>query len=155
MADINPIPDNYPRLVPYLHVQNAAAAIDYYADVLGAIVRMRLDGPGDKIGHAELEIGDGLFMLADEFPEIDVLAPPSVGGTPVSIQLFVEDVDAVFARAIAAGGTVLREVADQFYGDRAGQFRDPFGHHWSISTHIEDLTHEEIGRRMAALGSDT
>ncbi|HEX8119722.1 MAG TPA: VOC family protein [Solirubrobacteraceae bacterium] len=150
---MKPIPDGYPAVTPYLHVDGAAAAIDFYTRVFGARERMRLEAPGDRIGHAELEIGDGgLLMLADEFPDIDVRGPRTVGGTPVTISMYVEDVDAVFQRAIEAGATSLRDVETQFYGDRSGQFEDPFGHHWSIATHVEDVPPDEIEKRAAAAG---
>jgi PhnB protein len=153
MSDVKPIPDGYPAVTPYLHVDGAAAAIDFYTRVFGARERMRLEAPGDRIGHAELEIGDGgLLMLADEFPDIDVRGPRTVGGTPVTISMYVEDVDAVFQRAIEAGATSLRDVETQFYGDRSGQFEDPFGHHWSIATHVEDVPPDEIEKRAAAAG---
>ena len=148
----NPIPDGYPRVTPYLIVDGASAAIDFYRDVLGATERMRMPAPGDKIGHAELDIGDSVVMLADEAPEVDARAPKSVGGSPVLLHVYVEDVDAVFDRALAAGAKELRAVEDKFYGDRSGEFEDPFGHRWSVATHVEDVSEEEMERRMAALG---
>jgi PhnB protein len=156
MADVKPIPDGYPQVTPYLVVDGAAAAIEFYSEVFGATERMRMgggDGP-DKIGHAELQIGTGLIMLADEFPEMGALGPGTVGGSPVSISVYVDDVDAVFARALAAGATELRPVEDQFYGDRQGHFEDPFGHRWSVATRVEDVPPEEMARRAAdpALG---
>lgn len=153
MATVKPIPDGYPRVIPYLSVDGAAAAIDFYRAVFGATERMRMDGPGGKIGHAELEFGDSLVMLADAFPEMGGTTPTALGGTPVTVMLYVEDVDAVFARAIAAGGTVGRPVEDQFYGDRAGEFLDPFGHTWFVATHVEDVDPEEMERRSAARAS--
>ncbi len=153
MADVKPIPDNYPRLVPSLAVSDAAAAIDFYCGVFGATVRMRMQAPGGRIGHAELELGASVLMLADEFPELGSLSPLSVGGTPVTLLVYVEDVDAVFQRALDAGATALRLVQDQFYGDRSGGFEDPFGHRWFVATHIEDVSEEELQRRSArALG---
>jgi PhnB protein len=149
MPDVNPIPQGYPRVTPYLHVSGAAAAIDFYRDVLGAEERMRMPGPEGKLGHAELQIGDSIVMLADEFPDMGVRGPKSIGGTPVTIHLYVEDVDAVFDAALAAGATSVRPVENQFYGDRIGQFEDPFGHHWSIATHVEDVPPEEMEKRMA------
>ncbi len=151
MSDVNPIPDGYPRVTPYLHVDGAAAAIDFYAKVFGATERMRMPAPGDRIGHAELDFGGGaLVMLADEFPDMGVRGPRSIGGTPVTLSLYVEDVDAVFARALENGATELRAVEDQFYGDRSGQFEDPFGHHWSVATHVEDVPPDELEKRAAA-----
>jgi PhnB protein len=150
---VKPIPDGYPRVCPYLYVDGANAAIDFYAQVLGARERMRMGAPDDKIGHAEIEIGDSVIMLADEFPEMEVLGPRSVGGTPVTISVYVEDVDAVMGRAASAGARVTRPVADQFYGDRLGMFEDPFGHRWSVATHIEDVPPDEMARRAAEAAS--
>jgi PhnB protein len=151
MADVKPIPDGYPRVSPYLSIAGAADAIDFYTRILGAKERMRMGGPDGKIGHAELEIGDSLIMLADEHPEFGNQSPKSIGGTPVTISVYVEDVDDVFEKALEAGATSLRDVEDQFYGDRSGQFEDPFGHRWSIATHVEDVPPEEMGKRAAAL----
>jgi len=154
MAGVKPIPDGYPRVSPYLVVDGAAAAIDFCKAVFDATERMRIPAPAGKIGHAEVMIGDGLIMLADEFPEIDVLGPKSIGGSPVTVCVYVVDVDEVFKRAIDAGAEVVRPVEDQFYGDRSGQFRDPFGHVWSVATHIEDIEPDELVRRAtAAAGS--
>lgn len=149
MAAVNPIPDGYPRVTPYLCVAGAAAAIDFYVSVFGATERMRMPGPDGTLGHAELQLGDAVIMLADEYPELGIRGPKSIGGTPVTISLYVEDVDAVFDAAIAAGATSLRPVADQFYGDRSGQFEDPFGHRWSVASHVEDVSAEEMSRRAA------
>jgi PhnB protein len=150
---VKPIPENYPRVVPYLHVDGGAAAIDFYTSVLGATERGRMPGDGpDKVGHAELEIGGSVIMLADEAPDMDIRGPKSVGGTPVTVCVYVEDVDAVVERATAAGAKIPRPVEDQFYGDRSGTFEDPFGHHWSVMTHIEDVDAEEMQRRMAQMG---
>jgi PhnB protein len=148
---VNPIPDMYPRVMPYLYIDGAQAAIDFYTEVLGAEVRMTMPGPGGRIGHAELSIGDSVIMLADEFPEMGVRGPTSVGGTPVAIHVYVEDVDATFEKALSAGANTLRPVEDKFYGDRGGEFEDPFGHRWSIASHVEDLTPEEMERRMGQL----
>ena len=134
-------------------MDGAAAAIDFYRDVLGATERGRMDQPDGRIGHAELELGDSLIMLADEFPERDVRGPKAFGGSPVTINVYVEDVDAVFQRALAAGARELRPVEDQFYGDRSGQFEDPFGHHWSVATHVEDVSPEEMARRAQQAAS--
>jgi PhnB protein len=153
MADVKPIPDGYPQVTPYLIIDGAASAIDFYGTVFGAVERMRMAGSTpDSIGHAELELGDSLIMLADEYPDMGILAPGSVGGTPVTISVYVDDVDATFERAIGAGATSLRPVEDQFYGDRSGQFLDPFGHRWSIATHVEDVSPEEMARRAAEAG---
>jgi PhnB protein len=146
---VNPIPDGYPRVTPYLIVDGAAAAIDFYTSVLGATERMRMGGPEGKIGHAELEIGDSVIMLADEHPEMDAIGPKTVGGAPVSMHVYVEDADVVFGRAIEAGAKVLRAVEDKFYGDRSGGFEDPFGHHWHVATHVEDVPPDEMSKRAA------
>src|SRR5579862_9129506 len=146
-----PIPDGYPRVTPYLHVDGAKAAIDFYISVLGAQEKMTMPAPNGKVGHAELTIGDSMIMLADEFPDMGVLGPRSVGGSPVTIHVYVEDVDATFERAINAGSTALRPVENKFYGDRGGEFEDPFGHHWSIATHVEDLSPQEMQQRMEDL----
>jgi PhnB protein len=150
MADVKPIPDGYPRVTPYLIVDGANAAIDFYTKVLGAKEKMRMGSPGDKIGHAELELGDSLIMLADEHPEFGNVGPRTVGGTPVMIAVYVEDVDSVFERALAEGAKEIRAVDNQFYGDRTGQFEDPFGHRWSVATHVEDVPPEEMEQRAAA-----
>ena len=144
------IPSGYPRVTPYLHVDGASKAIEFYSDVLGATERMRMPAPDGKLGHAELEIGDSVIMLADEFPDMNVRGPKTVGGTPVTIHVYVDDVDSVFERALGAGATSLRAVEDQFYGDRSGQFEDPFGHVWNVATHVEDVPADEMEKRAAA-----
>jgi len=146
---VNPVPDGYPRVTPYLIVDGGAAAIDFYTSVLGATERMRMDGLDGKIGHAELEIGDSVIMLADEHPEINARGPKTVGGTPVSIHVYVEDADSVFERAIEAGAEARSAVEDKFYGDRLGSFDDPFGHHWHVATHVENVPPEEMSKRAA------
>ena len=146
---VDPIPADYPQVIPYLTVQGASDAIDFYSEVLGAKERMRMDGPDGKIAHAEIEIGRGLVMLSDEFPEMGGKSPRTVGGTPVTVMAYVEDVDDVFRRAIDAGATAIRPVENQFYGDRSGQFEDPFGHVWYIATHVEDISDEEMASRAA------
>ncbi|WP_131746132.1 VOC family protein [Frankia sp. Cppng1_Ct_nod] len=148
-TSVEPIPAGYPRVSPYLHVDGASDAIDFYTQVLGATERMRMAAPSGRIGHAELMIGSSMIMLSDEFPEMDAVGPKSVGGTPVVISVYVEDVDATYDRAVKAGAKGLHPVANQFYGDRSGQFEDPFGHRWSIATHIEDIPPEELARRAA------
>jgi len=149
---VKPIPDGYPRVSPYLIVDGAAKAIDFYTTVLGANERMRMGGPDGKVGHAELVLGDSLIMLADEFPDMGAAGPKKVGGSPVTINVYVEDADATFKRAIDNCAKVLRAVEDKFYGDRGGEFEDPFGHKWSVQTHIEDVSPEEMQKRMAAMG---
>jgi PhnB protein len=147
---VNPIPEGYRTVNPYLIVDGAAAAIDFYASVFGASERMRMDAPDGRVGHAELEIGDSVVMLADEHPEIGARGPASTGGTPVSLHVYVEDADAVFKRAVDAGAKSVRPVEDQFYGDRLGTFEDPFGHHWHVATHVEDVSPEEMSKRAEA-----
>jgi len=149
MAEVKPIPDNYPRVTPYLHVNGAAEAIDFYCRVLGATERARMPGPDGKLGHAEIDVGDAVIMLADEHPDSGALGPKTVGGTPVTIHVYVEDVDAVHQAALDAGATEMRAVENQFYGDRSGQFEDPFGHRWNIATHVEDVPPEEMEERAA------
>ncbi|MFF3604988.1 VOC family protein [Streptomyces sp. NPDC002463] len=144
---VQPIPEGYPRVTPYLCVDGAPEAIDFYVAVLGATERMRMPAPDGRIGHAELELGNGLVMLADEFPDMNFRSPKSVGGTPVTLHVYVEDVDAVFAAALARGARELSPVKNEFYGDRTGQIEDPFGHRWNISTHVEDVSPEEMEKR--------
>jgi PhnB protein len=153
MADVKPIPEGYPRVTPYLHVDGAAAAIEFYEKVLGAKERMRLPGPDDKLGHAELEIGNSVVMLADEYPDMGVLGPKSVGGTAVTLHVYVDDVDAVFQAALDAGASSRRELENRFYGDRVGEFEDPFGHRWSVATHVEDVPEDEMEKRAAEVMS--
>jgi PhnB protein len=150
-----PIPDGYHSITPYLVVRGAAKAIDFYMRAFGARELMRLGAPGEKIGHAELQIGDSRIMLADEHPEMNALAPQSPGSSGVGICLYVPDVDEVVQQAIDAGATVERPLADQFYGDRSATLTDPFGHKWTIATHIEDVTPEEIARRMGEMMNQT
>ncbi len=148
---VKPIPDSYPRVTPYLIVDDASAAIDFYTAVLGAEERMRMPGPDDKVGHAELSIGDSMIMLADEFPDMGARSPKSIGGSPVTIHVYVQDVDATVALAVNAGATITRPVEDKFYGDRGGEFEDPSGHRWSIASHVEDLSPEEMQQRMGEM----
>ncbi|MFE5326851.1 VOC family protein [Embleya sp. NPDC056575] len=141
------MPEDYPRVTPYLCVDGAAAAIDFYVSVLGATERMRMAAPGGRIGHAELQLGTSIVMLADEFPDMGFRGPKAVGGTPVTLHVYVEDVDAVFADALAKGARELRAVKDEFYGDRTGGFEDPFGHHWNVASHVEDVSEQEMAKR--------
>lgn len=149
MAKVKPIPDGYPQVSAYLCVKGAGDAIDFYSNVFNAKERVRMPAPDGKIGHAELQIGDSVIMLSDEFPGMNVSSPKAVGGTPVIMSVYVEDVDAVFDRAVKAGAKSLSPIEDQFYGDRSGQFEDPFGHLWSISTHVEDVPPDEMAKRAA------
>jgi PhnB protein len=145
------IPAGYHSVTPYLIVKGAANAIDFYKKVFGATELMRFAGPGGTIGHAEIKIGDSPIMLADEHPQMGYRSPASLGGTPVSIMLYVDDVDKVVDGAVKAGANLERAVADQFYGDRNGTIHDPYGHVWTIATHQEDVSQEEMERRAAAL----
>jgi PhnB protein len=154
---VQPIPDGYNTVSPYLAVDDAERAIEYYKKAFGAEETVRMNAPDGRIGHAELKIGESLLMLSDPFPESSTKPPTELGGTSVSIFMYVEDVDAVVQKAVDQGATVTMEVEDQFWGDRFGSITDPFGHNWSIATHIEDLTPEEIEERgkaaMAAMTS--
>ena len=147
---VTPVPKGFEALTPYLIIRGAAKAIDFYTKAFGAKETGRFPGPDGKIGHADLVIGGGHLMLADESPEMGHKSPDTIGGTPVSLVLYVDNVDDVVKTAVAAGGKLTRPVEDQFYGDRAGEVRDPFGHIWHIMTHIEDVSMEEMTRRMAA-----
>lgn len=149
---VDPIPQGYHSLTPYLVVDDGAAALEFYKAAFGAVEVMRLP-MGDRIGHAEISIGDSHVMLADEFPDMDIRGPKSRGGTTGSLMIYVADVDAAFGKAVAAGGTVDRAVENQFYGDRAGTLIDPFGHKWTLATHVEDVSQEECLRRMQAMES--
>ena len=149
---VKPIPEGYHTATPYLIVKDAARAIEFYKKAFGATELMRMPGTGGKIGHAEIKIGDSPIMLADEVPGMGFRSPESLGGSPISILLYVEDVDVVFSEALAAGAKVQRPVADQFYGDRTGGVTDPFGHVWYIATHKEDVSPEEMKKRAAAAG---
>ena len=148
---VKPKPDGYHSITPYLIIKDAAAAIELYKKLFGAQVMVRMDAPGGGIGHAELKIGDSVIMMASEYHEMGYLSPLARGGTPVSLLLYVEKVDAVFDAAIAAGCKSMKPVQDQFYGDRMGTFEDPFGHVWSVATHIEDVSPDEMKKRMAAM----
>lgn len=146
---VKPIPDGYHTATPYLILNEAAQAIEFYKAAFGATELFRMASPDGRVGHAEIRVGDSPIMLADECPEMGHKSPQSLGGAGISLLLYVEDVDAQFAQAVAAGATVLRPVQDQFYGDRSGTVADPFGHVWTISTHKEDLTLEELHQRAA------
>ncbi len=141
-------PDGYHSVTPYLICKNAAQALEFYKTAFGASEVMRMDGPNGMILHAEFKIGDSIVMLGEESPEWDARGPLTIGGSPVGIMIYVDDCDAVFNRAVAAGATVKRPVADQFYGDRSGTVTDPFGHLWTISTHKEDVPAEEMTQRF-------
>jgi PhnB protein len=146
-----PVPEGYHHVTPYLIVDGAAKALDFYRRVFGATERMRMPGPGGKVGHAELTLGDSMIMLADEHPEMGARGPRAFAGAAVSLHVYVEDVDATVKAAVAAGAKLLRPVEDKFYGDRSGTIEDPFGHHWHVATHTEDVPPDELARRAAAL----
>jgi PhnB protein len=146
-SSVRPVPEGYHSVTPYLAIDGAAGAIEFYKKALGAAEVMRMPAPGGKVGHAEIEIGGSRIMLADEFPDMGFRSPKAIGGSPVSLHLYVEDVDVVAKRAVAAGAKELRPVKDQFYGDRTGTFEDPYGHVWHIATHKEDLSSDELKRR--------
>ena len=147
---VSPIPAGYHSVTPYLVMKNAAAAIEFYKKAFGAVELLRMAAPGGKIGHAEIKIGDSPVMLADEYPDMGFKGPESLGGTPVSLMIYVDDVDKIYPQAIAAGGKEVRPLQNQFYGDRSGTLTDPFGHVWTISTHVEDVPEEELAKRAEA-----
>ena len=146
---VNHIAEGYYTITPYLIIQGAAKAIDFYKKVFGAEEIMRMPD-GNRIGHAELQIGNSKIMLADEYPEMGIRSPKSIGGSGVSLYIYVPDVDSVVANATSSGAKIIKPVTDQFYGDRSGQIEDPFGHSWGVATHVEDVPPDEMQRRMAA-----
>jgi PhnB protein len=154
---VKPVPEGYHTVTPYLTVDGAAGAIEYYKKAFGAVERVRMNTPDGTVGHAEIQIGDSLVMLSDPAPQAATRPPSELGGTSAGVFLYVDDVDAVVRKAIDAGATVTMEVADQFWGDRFGSVRDPYGHIWSVATHIEDVPAEEMAERakaaMAAMAS--
>ncbi len=152
---VQAIPAGYEAAIPYLSCRDAAAALEFYRNAFGASELMRMVQPDGRVGHAEILVGSGRIMIADEFPEMNFLGPHSLGGSPVGIHVYVEDVDAFVARAVATGARLVREPADQFYGDRSATIEDPSGHRWFFATHREDLTHEEIARRQSAMQRET
>ncbi len=151
MANVKPIPEGYHSVTPYLIINGAADAIEFYKNAFGATELFRMEH-GGQIGHAEIKIGDSPIMLADEQTEMGYTSPTTLGGTPVSIMIYVDDVDTIFKQAIAAGGETKKAVQDQFYGDRSGSLKDPFGHMWHVATHKEDVSPQEMEKRMAAAG---
>ena len=148
---VKPIPDGYHTVTPYLVIKGAAAAIDFYKKAFGAVEKFRMPGPDGQVGHAELQFGTSAIMLADECPERGALSPKTIGGSPISIYLYMENVDAVVDRAVSAGGTLKQPVTNMFYGDRSGGVEDPFGFTWYVATHVEDVSPEEMQKRMAAM----
>ncbi len=151
---VQPIPTGYAGVTSYLIIRDAARALDFYKRAFGATELFRMPAPEGKIGHAEIRIGEGVVMLADEMPDMGYVGPQTLGGTPVSLMFYVPDVDARFAQAVAAGGTVKKPLKNEFYGDRSGTIVDPFGHVWTIATHVEDVSEAEMEKRMAALAGD-
>ncbi len=151
-GQVKPVPEGYHTVTPHLIVNDGAAALEFYKKAFGAVELFRMARPDGRIGHAEIKIGDSPVMLADEHPEIRALSPQSVGGSPVSIHLYVADVDAMFNQAVAAGASVVRPLQNQFYGDRTGGVKDPFGYQWYIATHVENVSPEELQRRAAQHG---
>jgi len=150
-ASVQKIPDGYQAVMPYLCVRGGPAAVEFYKKAFGATEVMRMSDPNGNIGHAEFRVGEGVIMLSDEFPEMGVLSPQSLGGTPVTLMFYCEDVDAVVNRALECGAKAITPVENMFYGDRAGKIEDPFGHYWWIATRVEDVSHEEMRKRSAAL----
>jgi PhnB protein len=155
MANVSPIPQGYHSITPYLFIQGASSAIDYYKKVFGAEERMRMPGPDGRVMHAELQIGDSIVMLADENPEMGAKSPKTIGGAASSLHVYVRDVDTTTQKAVDGGGQLVRPVKNQFYGDRSGSIIDPFGHLWSIATHIEDVSPEEMKKRMAKMATQS
>ncbi len=149
VMSVQPIPRGYHTVTPYLIVRGGARAIEFYVEAMGASELYRMTGPGGGVAHAEITIGDSHVMLADEMPEMGFSSPDTLGGAAVSLMVYVEDVDARFERAVAAGATAVRPVENQFWGDRAGTLKDPFGHVWTIATHVEDVPADEMERRAA------
>lgn len=148
---VKAIPDGYHAVTPYLFIKDAGRAIEFYKKAFSAKERLRLDMPGGGVAHAELEIGNSVIMMGEECPAMEAKSPQSIGGSPVMIHLYVDDVDEVFKRAVSEGAKVLQPLEDKFYGDRSGSVTDPFGHLWGIATHKEDVPPDEINRRAAAM----
>jgi PhnB protein len=151
MTKVKPIPDGYRSVTPYLFIKGAAEAIEYYKDIFGAKEIMRMPGPEGKIAHAELQIGDSLIMLADEAPQIGAKSPATLNATTGCLHVYVEDVDGVVKKAVGANAKLVQQVKDQFYGDRTGTITDPYGHMWSLATHFEDVTPEQMKERLAKM----
>jgi PhnB protein len=150
MSNVKPIPDGYHSVTPYLFIRGAGGAIDFYKKVFGAVEVVRMTGPIGQVMHAELKIGDSIVMMADENPKAGAMSPQTAGGISISLHVYVEDVDGVVQKAVDSGAKLLRPIQNQFYGDRSGTLIDPFGHMWSVATHVEDVAPEEMKKRMAA-----
>lgn len=146
---VKPIPDGYHTVTPYLFIRGAAAGLDFYKKAFGATEKLRLNGPDGKIAHAEITIGDSVIMIGDEAPHMGARSPQMLGGSPVNLLLYVKDADTLFKQALAAGAKEIRPLKNQFYGDRSGCLEDPFGHSWTIATHVEDVSQEEVDHRFA------
>lgn len=150
-GSVKPIPDGYHGVQPYLCVRDAAKGIEFYKKAFGATELLRIDGPGGKVGHAEIRLGEAIIMIADEHPEMGFRSPQTLGGSPVMLHIYVPDVDALIKQAVAAGAKVKQPVENKFYGDRAGGVEDPFGHSWFFATHVEDVPPDELQRRAAKM----
>ena len=150
-GNVKPVPEGYHTATPYLIIDGAARALDFYRRIFGAVEKMRMPSPGGKVGHAEISIGDSIIMLADEHPEIGARSPRAVGGSGVGIMLYVDDVDVTVKNAVAEGAKLVQKVEDKFYGDRTGTIEDPWGHTWHVGTHKEDVSEDEMKRRMASM----
>ncbi|PYN81755.1 MAG: glyoxalase [Candidatus Rokuibacteriota bacterium] len=151
MNKVKPVPQGYRTATPYLIIDGAAKALDFYKRIFGAVEKMRMPSPGGKVGHAEITIGDSIIMLADEHPEIGARSPRAFGGSGVGIMLYVDDVDVTVKNAVAEGAKLVQKVEDKFYGDRTGTIEDPWGHTWHVGTHKEDVSEDEMKRRMASM----
>ena len=151
MNKVKPVPQGYRTAMPYLIIDGAAKALDFYKRIFGAVEKMRMPSPGGKVGHAEITIGDSIIMLADEHPEIGARSPRAFGGSGVGIMLYVDDVDVTVKNAVAEGAKLVQKVEDKFYGDRTGTIEDPWGHTWHVGTHKEDVSEDEMKRRMASM----
>jgi PhnB protein len=149
-GNVNPIPKGFEGATPYLYIKGAREAMEFYKKAFGATELFHMDAPGGKIGHAEMKIGNAIFMLADEYPDMKILSPRTIGGTAVAIYVYVPDVDAFAKRATEAGVKVLRPLENQFYGDRSFHLEDPFGHRWGFASHVEDVSPDELARRAKA-----